>query len=156
MWQGITYGRKQMEHSVVVNGESVSCPDGQKIPLADLRDVSAPRILIGIDPSLHSGEVSSGELPGAAVVLKYQRQGVKGPPLVKLIPVASFTEADDIVSRIQQARKSARQGAGGAKVVVGKCEHCGRDLRVKTSAVRASMSLTCKCGSLNRITGPAA
>lgn len=48
-----------MEHSLTVNGESVSCPDGQKISLEDLRDVSAPRILIGVDPSLHSGEVSS-------------------------------------------------------------------------------------------------
>jgi predicted Zn-ribbon and HTH transcriptional regulator len=145
-----------MEHSLVVNGESVSCPDGQKIALADLRDVSAPRILIGVDPSLQSGEASSGDLPGAVVVLKYQYQGVKGPPLVKFIPVASFTEADEIVSRIQQARKSARQGAGAAKVVVGKCEQCGRELRMKASAVRPSMSLTCKCGSLNRITGPAA
>lgn len=145
-----------MKHSLMVNGESVSCPDGQKIPLEDLRDVSAPRILIGVDPSLNSGEVSSGELSGAAVVLKYQHQGVKGPPLVKLIPVASFAEADEIVFRIQQARKSARQGAGAAKAVVGKCEHCGRELRVKASAVRPSMSLTCKCGSLNRITGPAA
>ena len=145
-----------MGHSLMVDGELISCPDGQTIPLADLRDVSAPRILIGVDPSLHSGEVRSGELSGGAVVLKYQRQGVKGPPLVKLIPVASFAEADEIVSRIQSARKSARQGDGAARVVVGKCEHCGRDLRVKASAVRPSMNLTCKCGRTNRITDPAA
>jgi len=144
-----------MEHSLMVDGESVRCPDGQNIRLEDLRDVSAPRILIGVDPSLHSGEVSSGELSGATVVLKYQYQGVKGPPLVKFIPVASFAEADEIVSRIQSARKSARQGEGAAKVVVGKCEQCGRELRVKASAVRPSMNLTCKCGSVSRITGPA-
>lgn len=145
-----------MEHSLTVNGESVSCPDGQKIPLADLRDVSAPRILIGVDPSLHSGEVSSGDLSGAAVVLKYRHQGEKGPPLVKLVPVASFVEADEIVSQIQEARKSARQAGGASKAVVGKCKNCGRELRVKASAVRPSMNLTCKCGSVNRIAGPAA
>ena len=143
-----------MAHSLMVDGESIRCSDGQTIPLADLRDVSAPRILIGVDPSLHSGEVSSGDLSGAVVVLKYQRHGVKGPPLNKLVPVASFAEADEIVSRIQTARKSARQGDGAAKVVVGKCEHCGRELRVKASAVRPSMNLTCKCGSVNRITNP--
>ncbi len=145
-----------MAQPVMIDGESIRCPDGQTIPLADLRDVSAPRILIGMDPTLHSGEVSSGDLSGAVVVLKYQRHGVKGPPLVKLVPVASFAEADEIVSRIQTARKSARQGDGAAKVVVGKCEHCGRELRVKASAVRPSMNLTCKCGSANRITTPAA
>ena len=144
-----------MEHSLMVDGESVSCPDGQRILLENIRDVSAPRILIGVDPSLRSGEASSGELSGAVVVVKYQHQGVKGPPVVKLVPVASFAVADEIVSQIQHARKSVRQGAGAAKVVVGKCEHCGRELRVKATAVRPSMSLTCKCGSLNRITGPA-
>ena len=145
-----------MEHSVTVNDESVICPDGQRILLGDLRDVSAPRILIGVDPTLHSGEVSSGELSGAAVILKYQYAGVKGPPLIKLVSVPSFAEADEIVTRIQAARKLARQGAGAARAVVGRCESCGRELRIKASAVRPSMTLTCKCGSVNRVNAPAA
>ena len=145
-----------MEHSVIVNAESVICTDGQAISLGDLRDVSAPRFLIGVDPSLGSGEVSTGELSRVAVVLKYQYPGVKGPPLVKLVSVASFAEADEIVTRIQAARKLARQVGGAAKAVVGRCESCGRELRVKASAIRPSMNLTCKCGSVNRVNAPAA
>jgi len=32
-----------MEHSLMVDGESVRCPDGQNIPLEDLRDVALPQ-----------------------------------------------------------------------------------------------------------------
>ena len=145
----------EADSSLVLDGGSVVCPDGQRIPLEDLRGVSAPRILIGVDPSLQPGSVRSGDLPGAAVVIKYQRQGVKGPPLVKFVPVASFADADEIVSRIQEAREAARSGSGSPKTVVGRCESCGRELRVKASAVRPSMTLTCKCGHLNRIQAPA-
>lgn len=145
----------EADGSVVLDGESVVCPDGQRIPLEELRDVSAPRILIGVDTSLQPGSVRSGDLPGAAVVIKYQRQGAKGPPLVKLVPVASFAEADEVVSRIQHARQAARSGAGSPKAAVGQCERCGRELRVKVSAVRPSMILTCKCGHLNRVQGAA-
>lgn len=141
--------------SLVLDGKSVICPDGQRIPLEDLRDVSAPRILIGVDPSLQPGAVRSGDLSGAAVVIKYQHQGIKGPPLIKLVPVASFAEADEVVLRIQHARQSIRAGAGTAKAIVGRCELCGRELRVKASAVRPSMTLTCKCGHLNHVQGPA-
>jgi len=141
--------------SPVVDGESLVCSDGERIPLEDLRDVSAPRVLIGVDPSLQPGAVRSGDLPGAAIVIKYQRQGVKGPPLVKFVPARSFEEADEAVLRIQEARRSARSGAGSGKAVVGRCESCGRELRMKASAVRPSMTLTCKCGHLNRIQGPA-
>lgn len=145
----------EADNPVLIDGGSVVCPDGQRIPLEDLRGVSAPRILIGVDPSLQPGSVRSGELPGASVVVKYQRPGVKGPPLVKLIPVASFAVADEVVSQIQEAKEAARSGAGQPKTVVGRCESCGRELRVKASAVRPSMALTCKCGHLNRIPGPA-
>jgi hypothetical protein len=40
------------------------------------------------------------------------------------------------------------------RVVVGKCQTCGRDLRVVEHGVRARMHLTCKCGVKNIITPP--
>jgi len=38
-----------------------------------------------------------------------------------------------------------------ARVVVGKCKACGKDLRVKEGAVRPNMRLTCKCGEMNEV-----
>jgi hypothetical protein len=143
-------------NALVVDGESVVCADGQRISLSAVRDVSAPRILIGVDPSLQAGSVRSGDLPGAVVVIKYQQQGVKGPPPVKYVPAASFDEADQIVLQLQGARRSAQGSAGAAKAIVGRCEACGRELRVKSVAVRPFMKLTCKCGHVNQVQGPAA
>lgn len=37
------------------------------------------------------------------------------------------------------------------RTVVGKCESCHRPLKVKTKAIKALMSLTCKCGKKNLI-----
>jgi hypothetical protein len=37
------------------------------------------------------------------------------------------------------------------RVVVGTCEHCGRELRVVDHGVRESMHLTCRCGARNLI-----
>lgn len=144
------------DNSLVVDGEFIVCPDGQRIRLDDLRAVTAPRILMGVDPSLQSGSVRSGDLPGAVVVLKYQHPGVKGPPQVKLVSVTSFDEADQIVLQLQHAKRSARGTAGAGRVVAGRCESCGRELRVKAGALRPAMRLTCKCGYLNLVQGPAA
>lgn len=38
-----------------------------------------------------------------------------------------------------------------ARVDVGKCEKCGRPIRVKQSGVKPTMRLTCKCGHVNVI-----
>src|SRR3990170_6880508 len=38
-----------------------------------------------------------------------------------------------------------------ARVTVGNCSACGRELRVKDGAVRPRMKLTCTCGHLNDI-----
>lgn len=40
------------------------------------------------------------------------------------------------------------------RVVVGTCTSCGRELRVKASAVRPTLHLTCKCGARNVVTPP--
>jgi len=38
-----------------------------------------------------------------------------------------------------------------ARVVVGKCTKCGKELHVKEGGVRPKMKLTCKCGQTNEI-----
>jgi len=38
-----------------------------------------------------------------------------------------------------------------ARVAVGHCTACGRELRVKDGAVRPKMRLTCTCGQLNEV-----
>ena len=39
-----------------------------------------------------------------------------------------------------------------ARVTVGTCSACGRDLRVKARAVRPTLHLTCRCGAKNTVT----
>lgn len=46
----------------------------------------------------------------------------------------------------------APQPKPAARVTVGHCAACGRDLRVKAQAVRPVLHLTCKCGAKNSIT----
>ncbi|MFC1902490.1 HEAT repeat domain-containing protein [Chloroflexota bacterium] len=37
------------------------------------------------------------------------------------------------------------------RIAVGKCSHCGNDLRVKAEAVKSEMRFTCKCGAINTV-----
>ncbi len=41
-----------------------------------------------------------------------------------------------------------------SRVIVGTCQECGENLRVKTIGVKESMNLTCKCGAKNIIHPP--
>lgn len=143
---------------VEVGDAYVKCPDGTNINLGDIRDVSAPRILIGVDPSLLPGTIRTGEGPGAAVLIKHV-PGVGGRPQDKLVPVSDFDQADEIVKEIQQARKRYKSTKVGGqpsqgRIVVGECENCHRPLRVKAHGVKREMHLTCKCGHVNIIHVP--
>jgi ssDNA-binding Zn-finger/Zn-ribbon topoisomerase 1 len=46
---------------------------------------------------------------------------------------------------------SAENMESGTRVVVGQCDACGKDLRVKKTGVRPKMTLTCKCGVVTEI-----
>lgn len=119
----------------------------------DIREVSAPRVIVGVDPTLRPGEVRSAQQPGGAVVIKFAPGGAKGPPVVKVIPTESFEQADELVEEIQRARKALKSAQPAeARVVVGECEECHKPLRAKAHAIRKEMHLTCKCGHANRIT----
>jgi hypothetical protein len=132
----------------------IRCADGTQIALADIRQVSAPRMVIGVDPRLQPGEMRHVEGSGGVVSLLYAH-GRSGPPTQKLVATQSFEEADAIAAAIQQARKAlkaADQGEG--RVAVGECQSCHRPLRVKKHAIRREMSLTCKCGHANKLIVP--
>ena len=38
-----------------------------------------------------------------------------------------------------------------ARIIVGECPSCGRPLRVKTTGVKGTMNLTCRCGTSTRV-----
>jgi hypothetical protein len=133
----------------VLADEGIPCSDGGRIPLERVCEVTAPRILLGVDAALAHGEIRSRAAAGPAVVVKYRQPGAKGPPAVELIPTPSFEAADRLVLEIQRARK-ALSSRGAAKVVVGQCEKCGRDLRLG-GAVRVPPTLTCRCGHVSHV-----
>ncbi len=141
---------------VEITETSIRCGDGTLIALADLRQVSAPRMVIGVDPRLQPGEVQHREGSGGLVSLLYAHGG-SGPPAQKLVATQSFEEADEIAAAIQQARKALKAAAPGeGRVAVGECQSCHRPLRVKKHAIKREMNLTCKCGHANKLIVPEA
>lgn len=139
-----------------VTNAYIKCPDGTIINLTDIREVSAPRLLIGIDPNLFPGGVRSEQVAGAVLLIRYFPGGTGDRPIDKLVPVEDFDRADELVTEIQKARKMHKAGAEPeqGRIVLGECENCHRPLRVKAHAVTRNMRLTCKCGHMNTIHVP--
>lgn len=139
--------RARLIGDVEVSDTHVKCSDGLLISLEDIRKVSAPKILLGVDPSL---------LPNTAGGVVTIECFVGGHFKVILIPTSNFDQANEMVEEIQRVRKTNRlatQQVEG-RIVVGECENCHRPLRVKAHAVTKEMRLTCKCGHVNTIHVP--
>lgn len=46
----------------------------------------------------------------------------------------------------------SKAAIASGRIAVGKCQACGRELRVKASGIQKQMKLTCKCGVINTVT----
>ncbi|MHC4062683.1 MAG: hypothetical protein ACYSR6_13930 [Planctomycetota bacterium] len=143
------------EGNLVITDSGVHCPDGTMISFSEMREVSAPKVLIGVDPRLASPQVESVE--GGVLLIEYCQGSGGHRPDEKLIRTCSRDQAERILGEIQAARKVFRQRERGIepgreRPVVGHCEKCGKPLRVRAHAVKGEMHLTCKCGQQNVIT----
>jgi hypothetical protein len=68
-------------------------------------------------------------------------------------PAALATAAVGAVA-VVEAPPEARKATQDPRVVVGECPSCHRPLKTRTHAVRESMALTCKCGTVTRVAVP--
>lgn len=53
--------------------------------------------------------------------------------------------------RFERPDKADKTDAPAGRVAVGTCSACGRELKMKASAVKPKMNLTCKCGAKNLV-----
>jgi hypothetical protein len=157
LWQK----RSDCEMSKVISGVEIGdtwlkCPDGTTIDLANIREVSAPKMIIGRDPSLQPGTIRTNDVSGGVIHILYLPKGINGQAARIMVRVSNYAHAEELVGEIQKARKQLKSGAeqDEGKVVVGECENCHRELRVKAHAVKKEMHLTCKCGHANTIHPP--
>jgi hypothetical protein len=135
-----------------IDGDHLRCPDGAVIRISSIVDVSAPRVLIRVDPTVDSVRNETGT---PVVLIRHGIDPNTNRPRETLVPMRDFDKADSLVHRIKTARRTQRGGAGGdeggGRTVVGHCESCGHALRVRGGAIRPEMTLTCRCGHVTRV-----
>ena len=124
--------------------------DGPAINLADIKEVRAPNVVVGIPNHPITTTIASyvGQGYGVVYILYVTSQG----PASKVIPTVDLAAASALAKRLQEAIAVAKKMKTTSKrVVVGECVHCHRQLRVRAHAVRPQMTLTCKCGQKNKL-----
>jgi hypothetical protein len=127
---------------------SLEYADGIVIPLADIKEVSAPEVFIGHPNHPLTRAIQSELSAGHGVV--YLVYVTKDGAATKVIPTVDRSAAVALAQQIKDAKAAANKQTSD-RVIVGECEQCHRPLRVKSHAVRAEMVLTCKCGQQNRV-----
>jgi hypothetical protein len=136
---------------VLITASGIKCKDGTSIPFSAMVEVKAPKYLIVADPNQVEGDMQTGPVDGGIVLISVGHGSPGHPPGQKVIRTPSRTEAEAIVSAIQEARKISKQRDhstewGRERPVVGKCQKCGKPLRVRSRAIKTEMHLTCVCG----------
>jgi hypothetical protein len=107
-----------------------------------------------------SGAAVAARVTGAAPVRKWWQFWKPSPVAHPVGAAAGARSAGEgaavpsavaVVEAPPPQRKAASQDP---RVVVGECQSCHRPLKTRTRAVRESMALTCKCGTITRVTVP--
>ncbi len=127
---------------------SIELADGTVIALTDIKEISAPEIVIGQSNHPLTSAINSELKEGHGVV--YLLYITKDGASTKIIPTVDRSAAVALVKRIKDAKAAANRQTSD-RVIVGECTKCHRKLRVKAHALKTEMVLTCKCGQQNRV-----
>jgi hypothetical protein len=134
--------------TLLLGDTSIKFADGTIIPLADIKEISAPENIIGHPDHPLVKAIKSELKEGHGYV--YLVYITKDGPLTTIIPTVDHSAAVALAERIKDAKAAANKQTSD-RVIVGECTRCHRKLRVKAHAVKTEMVLTCKCGQQNRV-----
>lgn len=131
-----------------ISETAVELEDGIIVPFSNIKEISDGRKVLGAPNHPLIKAINAEFDQGFEVV--YILFVTKNGPSTAIIPVADHSSAVELIERIKSAKATLKKQKS-LKVIVGECAACHRKLRVKEHAVKPEMSLTCKCGEINKI-----
>ena len=134
--------------AVQIGQDSIALADGTVIALSDIKEISAPQIVVGQPNNLLTRAIDDELKKGHGIV--YILYVTKDGASTKIIPTVDRSAAVTLAERLKNAKASGNRQVSD-RIVVGECIKCHRKLRVRAHAVKPEMVLTCKCGQQNRV-----